>query len=238
MFYDRVKISANPRKSLSPTADLHLTGGTTSFRRQGFYASRGKRVLDVTGAIVLLIVFLPLILAVALTVGSQGKGMFFGHARVGQNGRAFRCLKFRTMVPDAEQRLRDLLERDAVARLQWQTSHKLDNDPRITRLGHFLRRTSLDELPQLWNVIRGDMSLVGPRPVTAAELVERYRDSAVAYMAVRPGLTGPWQVSGRNSISYEERVRIDRGYAISHSLGLDMTILARTVLVVLGANGK
>ena len=234
MFYDRVKISANPRKSLSPTADLHLTGGTTSFRRQGFYASRGKRVLDVTGAIVLLIVFLPLILAVALTVGSQGKGMFFGHARVGQNGRAFRCLKFRTMVPDAEQRLRDLLERDAVARLQWQTSHKLDNDPRITRLGHFLRRTSLDELPQLWNVIRGDMSLVGPRPMMVDQRIMYYGQ---AYYRLRPGITGLWQISVRNESEFVERVRYDEDYHRALSGWLDLKILVRTVVVVLRGTG-
>lgn len=237
MFHNRVRITADPSNTAGSAAKRHIASAVT-YPRQGLYSSTGKRVLDVSGALILAVVFLPLMLVVAAMVRSQGKGLFFGHARVGRDGRTFRCLKFRTMVPDAEERLRDLLERDPAARLQWQTSHKLDRDPRITRLGHTLRRTSLDELPQLWNVIRGDMSLVGPRPVTAAELAERYRESAPAYMTVRPGLTGPWQVSGRNDISYEERVRIDRSYAISHSLGMDLSILARTVLVVLGANGK
>lgn len=208
------------------------------FATRGLYSNIGKRVLDLTGAMFLSLLFLPVILLVAAMVRLQGKGMIFGHERIGRDGRAFRCLKFRTMVPDADRRLKELLENDIEARAYWLENHKLEKDPRITRLGNTLRRTSLDELPQLWNVIRGDMSLVGPRPVTQTELTERYGESSLAYMSVRPGLTGPWQVGGRNDISYDERVRIDRAYAQSHSLPLDMAILCRTAMVVVGATGK
>ena len=174
--------------------------------RRDFYAARGKRALDIAGALVL-------------------------------GGAEFACLKFRTMVPDAEARLKDLLERDPDARRQWQADHKLDNDPRITRFGNFMRRSSLDELPQLLNVLRGDMSLVGPRPVTRAEL-QRYGKDDASYLALRPGLTGKWQVSGRNDISYAGRVALDSAYARDFSIRGDVTILLQTVGVVLGATGK
>lgn len=208
------------------------------FAARGFYANTGKRAVDFTGALLLLLLFMPLLFAVGLMVRLQGRGMIFGHERIGRDGRTFRCLKFRTMVPDAERRLEELLESDPEARRNWVENHKLENDPRITRLGGTLRRTSLDELPQLWNVIRGEMSLVGPRPVTHGELTERYGEASKAYMSVRPGLTGPWQVGGRNNISYEERVQIDRDYARSHSLPVDVVILCRTAMVVVGATGK
>lgn len=208
------------------------------FVARGLYSNMGKRLLDLSGALFLTLLFLPIILTVALLVRLQGRGMIFGHERIGRDGRPFRCLKFRTMVPDADRRLKELLENDPHARAYWLENHKLEKDPRITKLGNTLRRTSLDELPQLWNVIRGEMSLVGPRPVTQTELTERYGESSLAYMSVRPGLTGPWQVGGRNDISYDERVRIDRDYAQSHSLPLDMAILCRTAMVVVGATGK
>lgn len=219
--------------------EVSLTSSTkiSPVWRKSIYSKTGKRALDITGATAIALMFLPIILIVALLVRMQGKGVIFGHERIGRNGQKFRCLKFRSMVPDAEKRLQDLLKRDAAARSEWEEHHKLDKDPRITRLGHTLRRTSLDELPQLWNIIRGDMSLVGPRPVTLTEL-DRYGDSVAAYKSVRPGLTGQWQVSGRNNISYDERVRMDRDYARSHSLMQDLTILVRTVMVVVGATGK
>ena len=204
---------------------------------QGRYGAAGKRALDLAGAFGLMLLFSPVMLMVALLVRVQGRGVIFGHERIGRDGYSFRCYKFRSMVPDAERRLQDLLARDPEARREWAENHKLDNDPRITRLGHFLRRSSLDELPQLWNVLRGDMSLVGPRPVTLPEL-ERYGDSVGAYLALRPGLTGPWQVSGRNNISYDERVRMDRDYAMSCSLAQDVLVLLRTVRAVVVASGK
>ena len=205
--------------------------------RRDFYAARGKRALDIAGALELLVVFSPLMLVIALLMLPQRGPAFFGHNRVGQGGAEFACLKFRTMVPDAEARLKDLLERDPDARRQWQADHKLDKDPRITPVGNFLRRTSLDELPQLLNVLRGDMSLVGPRPVTRAEL-QRYGEDGASYLALRPGLTGKWQVSGRNDISYSGRVALDSAYARDFSIRGDLTILLQTVGVVLGATGK
>ena len=205
--------------------------------RRDFYAARGKRALDVVGALVLLAVFSPLMLVIGLLMLPQRGPAFFGHNRVGLRGAEFACLKFRTMIPDAEARLKELLERDPDARRQWRADHKLDNDPRITRFGNFMRRSSLDELPQLLNVLRGDMSLVGPRPVTRAEL-QRYGEHDVSYLALRPGLTGKWQVSGRNDISYSGRVALDSAYAGDFSLRGDLMILLQTVGVVLGATGK
>ncbi|SMO91279.1 sugar transferase [Paracoccus laeviglucosivorans] len=229
-------------KPIPETLERHAMGGQPRLSpapifQKNWYSTVGKRTLDVSGALTIGAIFLPIILIVAFFVRLQGKGMIFGHERIGRDGRKFRCLKFRTMVPDAEKRLNDLLDKDPEARREWEENRKLDKDPRITKLGHTLRRTSLDELPQLWNIIRGDMSLVGPRPVTAPEL-ERYGDSVHAYHAVRPGLTGMWQVSGRNNVSYDERVRMDRNYAQAHSLPMDISILARTVMVVVGATGK
>ena len=205
--------------------------------RRDFYALRGKRAFDIAGALLLLLVFSPLMLVIAILMLPQRGPAFFGHNRVGQGGAEFPCLKFRTMVPDAEARLKDLLARDPDARRQWQADHKLDNDPRITRFGNFMRRSSLDELPQLLNVLRGNMSLVGPRPVTRAEL-QRYGKDGVSYLALRPGLTGKWQVSGRNDISYAGRVALDAAYARDFSLRGDLAILLQTVGVVLGATGK
>lgn len=237
MFQERVSLPSDTAQAGTPRSERRpfVPDG---FVARGLYANLGKRSLDLGGALFLSLLFLPIMLLVAGLVRSQGKGVIFGHERIGRDGRPFRCLKFRSMVPDADHRLNELLENDPKARQYWLENHKLEDDPRITRLGSLLRRTSMDELPQLWNVIRGDMSLVGPRPVTQTELTERYGETALAYMSVRPGLTGPWQVGGRNDISYDERVRIDRTYAQAHSLRLDMAILCRTVMVVVGATGK
>ncbi|MCW5632884.1 MAG: sugar transferase [Rubrivivax sp.] len=188
-------------------------------------------------ALVLLLLFAPLMAAVAFaTWRADGMPVFFSHYRVGRDGRLFRCLKFRTMVRHADVALRELLARDARAREQWARDQKLDDDPRITPIGAFLRRTSLDELPQLVNVLRGEMVLVGPRPITAEELA-RYGSARWHYLSVRPGLTGLWQVSGRNNLTYDERVALDRRYVESRSLWLDVSILARTARVVLAREG-
>lgn len=203
----------------------------------GPYARYCKRVLDVAGVLMIGLLLAPFMLSVALLVRLQGPQVIFGHERVGRGGKTFRCFKFRSMVPDAERRLEEYLARNDAARDEWEQNHKLDNDPRITRIGRFIRKTSLDELPQLWNVLRGEMSLVGPRPVTRAEMV-RYGDAAAAYYATRPGITGLWQVSGRNDISYEERVRLDCDYVSALSLSRDMSILLRTVKVVFAPTGK
>ena len=195
-----------------------------------------KRSIDVIGASVLLMFFMPALLIVAWLIRSDGGPALFRHPRVGRGGRIFHCLKLRTMVIDAQQRLDALLESDPTAHAEWQRSQKLSKDPRVTRLGRFLRVTSFDELPQLLNVLRGEMSLVGPRPVTTAEIV-RYGKSAVEYLSCRPGITGLWQVSGRSGIDYRQRVELDCTYAREVSLRLDISIMLKTVRVLLSRDG-
>jgi Undecaprenyl-phosphate galactose phosphotransferase WbaP len=195
-----------------------------------------KRVLDVGGALGSMVVLGPLIAALAWKVKRDGGPAFYGHERVGKDGRSFKCWKLRSMVPNAEQVLEELLARDPEAKAEWERDFKLKDDPRVTRIGHVLRRYSLDELPQLWNVLRGEMSLVGPRPIVEAEL-KYYGDRVEDYYASKPGLTGLWQVSGRNDVSYEYRVHLDCWYAQNWSLWSDIIILLKTVRVVLAREG-
>jgi undecaprenyl-phosphate galactose phosphotransferase len=195
-----------------------------------------KRLFDLVGSAVLLLLLSPLFVFVAYKVSRDGGSAFFGHERVGKNGQKFKCYKFRSMVVNAQEVLQDLLERDPVARAEWEKDFKLKNDPRINPIGHFLRRTSLDELPQLWNVLVGDMSLVGPRPVVQAEL-DRYGEDVVYYLMAKPGMTGLWQVSGRNDVDYETRVYFDAWYVKNWSLWTDIAILFKTISVVTGRNG-
>lgn len=193
--------------------------------------------LNQLGALLLLVALSPVMLCVAWSIWRcDGAPVFFGHYRVGRDGRLFRCLKFRSMYRDADRMLQELLKSDPRARAEWERDQKLVNDPRITPMGHILRKTSLDELPQLFNVLRGEMSLVGPRPVTVGELV-RYGNSRWHYLSVQPGMTGLWQVSGRNNTTYDERVALDRRYVEARSLGLDISILFKTVKVVLTNDG-
>jgi Undecaprenyl-phosphate galactose phosphotransferase WbaP len=196
-----------------------------------------KRALDIIGAGVGLVLLAPFFLIVALMVRADGGPAFFAHQRVGRGGKLFGCLKFRSMVVDSQARLESLLANDPVARAEWEATRKLKNDPRITRIGRFLRSTSLDELPQLINVLRGEMSLVGPRPVQEAEIDRYYGASAAHYMAVRPGITGLWQVSGRSETSYESRVALDVAYVSRPSLLADISILLRTPVAVLSRRG-
>jgi undecaprenyl-phosphate galactose phosphotransferase len=175
-------------------------------------------------------------LTVALIVMKDGGPCLFGHTRIGANGRKFKCLKFRSMVMNADVVLKELLASDPVARAEWERDFKLRDDVRITRLGRFIRRTSIDELPQLWNVVRGDMSLVGPRPVVEKEL-ERYGDAAAYYLRVLPGITGPWQVSGRNETDYGTRISLDVAYVRNWTFVGDIVILFKTVGVVLHGRG-
>lgn len=195
-----------------------------------------KRGFDVLASSLLLLLLAPVLLLVAFLVRRDGGAAIYGHRRIGYGGKAFQCLKFRTMRIDADQVLEDILRRDEVSRAQWEKDFKLKNDPRITAVGRFLRRTSLDELPQLINVVRGEMSLVGPRPIVQAEL-DRYGDQAGLYLQVSPGITGLWQVSGRNDTSYAERVALDAWYVQNWSLWYDIAILFSTVRVVLGRKG-
>jgi lipopolysaccharide/colanic/teichoic acid biosynthesis glycosyltransferase len=196
----------------------------------------GKRAFDVVGAIAIAAVFSPVVLVIFASLMVTGGSPVFGHQRIGKNGKRFICYKFRTMVPDAEEALDRLIRQDSELRAEWVQHHKLKVDPRVTRLGAILRRTSLDELPQLWNVIRGDMSLVGPRPIVEEEIF-RYGRAFRHYLALRPGITGLWQVTGRNDVDYVRRVALDRMYAMRSCAGLDVRILFRTLLVVIERRG-
>ncbi len=195
-----------------------------------------KRGFDMLGASLLLLALSPLFAVLAVLIRRTGATAIYSHPRVGRNGRPFQCLKFRSMRPDADKVLKGLLENDPAARAEWDRDFKLRNDPRITPVGHFLRKTSMDELPQLINVIKGEMSLVGPRPIVAAEL-ERYGDYVNLYLQVLPGVTGLWQISGRNDTSYTERVSLDAWYVQNWSLWYDIAILFKTVDVVLNRRG-
>ena len=191
-----------------------------------------KRSFDVAAALLILIAAAPVMVLLALLVKLDGGPILFRHRRVGAGGTAFQCLKFRTMVVDADRALNDLLARDATARAEWDAEFKLRHDPRITWLGRFLRKSSLDELPQLFNVLAGQMSLVGPRPIVYQEIA-RYSTKIADYYTCRPGITGLWQVSGRNDVTYAERVALDSRYAREWSLSGDAMILIQTVRVVL-----
>jgi len=213
---------------------VHAHGGTYSVTPTG--AAVLKRLLDLVGAIALGLLFSPLMITIILLMRRDGSSVIYRHRRVGRSGKMFSCLKFRTMVPNADQVLRDLLASDPDLRAEWIHAHKLRNDPRVTRLGRFLRRTSLDELPQLLNVLRGEMSLVGPRPVVREELL-RYGRNVAAYLAAKPGITGLWQVTGRNNTDYRRRVVLDTYYVRNQNLSLDLYILIKTTGVVLGGKG-
>lgn len=195
-----------------------------------------KRSLDVIGSLILIILVSPLFCAIALIVSLDGGPALFRHKRIGRNGEMFDCLKFRTMILGAEACLLEYLDHHPDAKNEWHENQKLDFDPRITPAGRFLRVTSLDELPQLFNILKGDMSLVGPRPVTRDEL-KRYGDATAHYLAVRPGLTGPWQISGRNETGYHERVALDHAYVKELSFYRDLAILLQTPAVVLSRRG-
>jgi len=195
-----------------------------------------KRLSDIVGALVLALLFSPVILLVFVAALFRGESAIFRHQRVGRDGRLFWCLKFQTMVPNAEQELHALLSTSTQRRAEWARDHKLRDDPRVTSMGRLLRSTSLDELPQLWNVIKGEMSLVGPRPVTREELL-RYGRNSVIYAMVRPGITGLWQVSGRSNAEYRRRVAMDVCYIKKQSAVLDFWILMKTIVVVLTRHG-
>ncbi|WP_395331106.1 sugar transferase [Novosphingobium sp. BL-8H] len=195
------------------------------------------RSFDILASALALVALLPMILLVALTVRLSSRGpVLFVQQRVGHGGRLFPCFKFRSMVCNAQDVLERLLAESPDARDEWERDQKLRRDPRITAVGRFLRKSSLDELPQLLNVLLGHMSIVGPRPIVMAE-IDRYGRRFDAYCSVRPGLTGLWQVSGRNEVSYEARVRLDARYAQRKSLYYDLAICLRTVPAVLASRG-
>lgn len=200
--------------------------------------ARQKRSLDLAGSLILLIFFAPVMILVAICILIFDPGpVLFKQKRIGFDGRLFDCYKFRTMAADAEARLEALLANDPAARAEWEQDHKLRDDPRVSGFGRFLRKTSLDELPQLFSVLRGDMSLVGPRPIVENEAL-RYGRYFEHYCSVRPGLTGLWQVSGRNDVSYRRRVAYDVLYVRTARVTDNLRILALTVPTVLARRGS
>lgn len=201
------------------------------------WTSAGKRAFDIFGSLILILILMPLLALVSLAVFLERRGkIIFAHGRVGKGGENFPCLKFTTMAANSEDLLKDLLARDPVAAREWRLKQKLTHDPRVTRLGHFLRKTSIDELPQLFNVLRGEMSLIGPRPIVRAEAV-RYGRYFAHYCSVKPGLTGLWQVSGRNDTTYERRVAIDAYYSRHASFKLDLFIMSKTLPAIMFGKG-
>ncbi len=209
--------------------------GTTG---PGLYASFGKRVFDLIFLILIVPVALPLLILLVVVTGLFGGRPLYSQIRVGQDGRGFRCWKIRTMVRDADDALAEILAADPALAAEWSDKQKLACDPRVTRLGAFLRRTSLDELPQLWNVLNGTMSLVGPRPFMPDQRAMYNAGCAdAAYYRMRPGLTGLWQISKRSQGTFAERAGYDAEYADCISLGTDIAILTRTATVVLRGTG-
>jgi Undecaprenyl-phosphate galactose phosphotransferase WbaP len=201
-------------------------------KRQAF-----KRIFDLCLITLALPVLVPVFIILALAIKLDSRGpVFFRHKRVRTRDSFFQVLKFRTMIPDADQVLADYLAKNPELRREWEAKHKLKHDPRITRVGKFLRRTSLDELPQIWNVITGDLSLIGPRPIVEEE-IKRYQKAFRLYEKVRPGITGLWQISGRNNTTYDERVDLDTYYVRNWSIWFDIYILAMTPAAVIKGNG-
>lgn len=218
---------------LRTTRSEEIDIGYSSFDIKAAFRDAFDRVL----AFCALLFFLPflVIVTIALLV-THRRPVLFEHRRIGKGGQHFACLKFRTMSLDADEQLKRLLESDPIARAEWDAHQKLEDDPRVTCLGRFLRKSSLDELPQLWNVIRGEMALVGPRPIVDDE-VHHYGDRFSDYASVKPGITGLWQVSGRSDTTYEERVALDMDYIENQSFLRDLSILLRTVKVVFAGKG-
>jgi len=241
-YIDVYAVGGNEAIIFYPVDVLFAGGGVPILHvKRAFIVSTGlriKRLLDVVLSFAGIVVLSPVFLIVGLLVGLTSRGpIFFGHRRMGTGGSTIHVLKFRTMVVNAEQVLEHMLQENPELRAEWETSFKLKKDPRVTRLGSFLRKTSLDELPQLFNVLVGDLSLVGPRPIVSDEMA-KYGDAAKFILRVPPGVTGLWQVSGRSDVDYAERVDLDIQYINNWSLTLDFTILFRTIPAVLSRKGS
>lgn len=197
-----------------------------------------KRTFDIIFSLVVLTIASPLLLLLALSIRFFSKGkVVYAHERIGRGGKAFRCLKFRTMYADADQRLTEILANSPEMRKEWEQSHKLKNDPRVTPIGKFLRKTSLDEFPQFFNVLRGDLSVVGPRPVVRSEIQNHIGAKASTILSVRPGITGLWQVSGRSDTSYSRRIQLDEQYIRDQSFFLDLKLICKTVPCMIWSKG-
>jgi len=237
----QVKEFSNRRQSAAQFGSQTFSSAATGNTELGCAAippvtEFSKRAIDIALSLALLALLSPVFLALAGAVRMSGRQILFRQWRVGRHGCLFQCLKYRTMTPDAEQKLEQLLRDHPELAAEWERSQKLKNDPRITRVGKFLRRTSLDELPQLWNVLRGDMSLVGPRPIMPEQL-PLYGRAAKWYLAMRPGITGLWQVTARGDGNFSRRIALDCHYVRTHRLWNDWWILLKTPLVVLTGRG-
>lgn len=219
-------ITQRTQKRVS-TRPVHSTGF-------GVYRKQGKRTLDILFVLLMAWPVLFVTAVLSLLVMTDGKSPFYSQSRVGLNGRVFRMWKLRSMVPDADKVLNDYLDSDPAAKAEWNRDQKLKNDPRVTKVGRFIRATSLDELPQLLNVLTGDMSLVGPRPIMCCQ---RSLYPGVEYYAMRPGITGYWQISERNETSFRQRASYDADYFADLSLKTDLSIVAKTFGVVMKATG-
>lgn len=203
---------------------------------RGFYARYGKRVLDLALVIPALPFVLPIVMIAALANAISGNPVFYSQLRLGRNGRVFRIWKLSSMRPNADTMLEQLLENDCARRHEWETTQKLKNDPRVTRIGALLRRTSLDEIPQLFNVLKGDMSLLGPRPMML-EQVEIYGPTLPIYLSMRPGISGKWQVSERNDAHFRRRAQIDAEYARDLGFRSDLVLVWETLRTLLRSTG-
>lgn len=217
-------------------------GGAALGRPQGgpaeWYRNGGKRVFDVVASLFGILILAPVLVVLGSVIYLHDRGKpFFVHNRLGHEGKSFGCIKMRSMVANAEEKLAEVLKKHPEWRQEWEESQKLTNDPRVTRVGGFIRKTSLDEIPQLFNVLRGEMSLVGPRPIVRDEL-PRYGEDAISYLRLRPGVTGLWQTTGRNDVSYDERVAMDVLYERNVSFTEDLRILAMTIVTMLKRTGK
>ncbi|RWR29840.1 sugar transferase [Sinirhodobacter populi] len=235
-------VLAETRKALRPGEVPAAQGAALSVKphsmMQRIYAGPVKRVLDLVLCVIMIPVLLPIMLVIWLLVRRDGGPGLFIQPRVGRDGRTFQCFKFRTMVVNAEKALEDMCASDPKVAEEWLKYQKLSNDPRISKVGRILRATSLDELPQIFNVILGDMSLVGPRPFLPSQKALYDEAGGAAYYRMRPGITGAWQVFGRSATTFKARVQFDDAYYKNLSLGSDLGLILRTVTVVLRHTGK
>lgn len=232
-----------PKKQIANTMSLHMRdfGGIMGFSTTHNLTKKGnlalKRILDIFLVILSLPIVIPLVLIISIAIKCTSKGpVFYGHMRVGKNGKPLKTWKFRSMVVDSDVQLKKILATDPVRAAEWEKDRKFVDDPRVTKVGKFLRKTSLDEIPQLWNIFLGQMSFVGPRPVTKPEL-KKYGKYANYVLSVKPGLSGMWQISGRSDTGYEERITLDTYYIQNWSIWLDIWIILKTVWVVLKGKG-
>ncbi len=232
-----------PKKQSMITTSLHMRdfGGIIGYASTNYltksFSKLTKRILDIALCLIASPFALVLTLIIALLIKIDSRGpVFFGHKRIGKNHKEIKCWKFRSMYADADVRLKKILETDPVRAEEWEKNRKFSDDPRVTRIGKFLRKTSLDEIPQLWNIFKGDMSFVGPRPVTLGEL-EKYGGAVEYVLSVTPGLSGMWQVSGRSDTDYDERIALDSYYIQNWSIWLDLWIVVKTIWVVLVGKG-